>query len=191
MVKNLHANAGDIREMGLTPGREDPLEQGTAPHSSILAWRIPWTEEPGGLQSMGSQRVRHDWSDLACTHTTHCENCLCTSEKYTETENVKNEIKMKLLLFSSHPTPSALFYLPCGYVYSILEIPTRKDRNQTEAFTLPWSPFKLWEHQQLIIFSNSRCLLSALSETFSTASIRRYRARDGQGGKTACAEATA
>ena len=37
-----------------------------ATHSSILAWRIPWTEEPGGLQSMGSQRVRHDWSDLAC-----------------------------------------------------------------------------------------------------------------------------
>ena len=41
-------------------GREDPLEEGTATHSSILAWRIPWTEEPGGLQSMGLQRVRHD-----------------------------------------------------------------------------------------------------------------------------------
>ena len=41
-------------------GREDPLEKEMATHSSILAWRIPWTEEPGGLQSMGSQRVRHD-----------------------------------------------------------------------------------------------------------------------------------
>ena len=41
-------------------GQEDPLEKGIATHSSILAWRIPWTEEPGGLQSMGSQRVRHD-----------------------------------------------------------------------------------------------------------------------------------
>ena len=41
-------------------GREDPLEKGMAAHSSILAWRIPWTEEPGKLQSMGSQRVRHD-----------------------------------------------------------------------------------------------------------------------------------
>ena len=40
-------------------GWEDPLEKGMATHSSILAWRIPWTEEPGGLQSMGSQRVRH------------------------------------------------------------------------------------------------------------------------------------
>ena len=43
-------------------GREDPLEKEMATHSSILAWRIPWTEEPGGLQSMGSQRVGHDWA---------------------------------------------------------------------------------------------------------------------------------
>ena len=41
-------------------GREDPLEKGIAIHSSILAWEIPWTEEPGRLQSMGSQRVGHD-----------------------------------------------------------------------------------------------------------------------------------
>ena len=42
--------------------QEDPLEKEMATHSSILAWRIPWTEEPSGLQSMGSQRVRHDWA---------------------------------------------------------------------------------------------------------------------------------
>ena len=41
-------------------GWEDPLEKGKATHSSILAWRIPWTEEPGGLQSMESQRVKHN-----------------------------------------------------------------------------------------------------------------------------------
>ena len=41
-------------------GWEDALEEGMAAHSSILAWRIPWTEEPGRLQSMGSQRIRHD-----------------------------------------------------------------------------------------------------------------------------------
>ena len=41
-------------------GQEDPLEEGIATHSSILAWRIPWTEKPSGLQSMGLQRVRHD-----------------------------------------------------------------------------------------------------------------------------------
>ena len=42
-------------------GQENPLEEGMASHLSILAWWIPWTEEPGGLQSMGLQRVRHDW----------------------------------------------------------------------------------------------------------------------------------
>ena len=41
-------------------GREDPLEEEMATHSSTLAWEIPWTEEPGGLQSTGSQRIRHD-----------------------------------------------------------------------------------------------------------------------------------
>ena len=49
-------------------GWEDPLEKGMATHRSILAWRIPWTEEPDGLQSVGSQRARHDWSKLAGTH---------------------------------------------------------------------------------------------------------------------------
>ena len=44
----------------LNLGQEDSLEEGMATHSSILAWKIPWTEEPGGLQSIGSQRARHD-----------------------------------------------------------------------------------------------------------------------------------
>ena len=55
-------------------GQEDPLEKGMATHSSILAWRIPRTEEPGGLQSIGSQRVRHDWSNLACMNAV----CICS-----------------------------------------------------------------------------------------------------------------
>ena len=42
-----------------------------------LAWKIPWMEEPGGLQSMGSLRVRHDWSDLAAAAAAHCIFCLC------------------------------------------------------------------------------------------------------------------
>ena len=49
-------------------GQEDPPEAGTATHSSILAWRMPWTEEPGRLQSIWSQRVSHNWSNLAHTH---------------------------------------------------------------------------------------------------------------------------
>ena len=57
MVKNLPA----MRETQVQSlGQEDPLEKGMATHSSILAWRIPWTEEPGGPQSMGLQRVRYD-----------------------------------------------------------------------------------------------------------------------------------
>ena len=56
-------------------GREDPLEEGMATHSSILAWRIPWTEEPGELWSIGSQTVVHDWSGLACTHTRMLTQC--------------------------------------------------------------------------------------------------------------------
>ena len=60
MVKNSSANAGDARDMGSIPGLGDPLAKGMATHSSILAWRIPWTEEPGRLQPMGSQRVGLD-----------------------------------------------------------------------------------------------------------------------------------
>ena len=47
-------------------GQEDPLEKGMTAHSSILAWRIPRTKKPGGLRSMGLQRVKHNWSNLAC-----------------------------------------------------------------------------------------------------------------------------
>ena len=63
VVKNLPANAGDaslIPGSGRSLGQEDPLEEGMATHSSILAWEIPWTEEPGGLQSTGSQRVGYN-----------------------------------------------------------------------------------------------------------------------------------
>ena len=57
LVKNLPA----MQETWVrTLGWEDPLEKGMATHSSVLVWRIPWTEEPGRLQSMGSQRVRHN-----------------------------------------------------------------------------------------------------------------------------------
>ena len=56
VVRDLPANAGDIRDLG----REDPLEKEMSTHSSILAWRIPWIEEPGRLQSIGSHRIGHN-----------------------------------------------------------------------------------------------------------------------------------
>ena len=59
VVENPRASAGDKRDVGSIPGGEDPLKEEMATHSSILAWRMTWTEEPGRLQSMGLQRVGH------------------------------------------------------------------------------------------------------------------------------------
>ena len=64
VIKNPPAKAGD---QGSVPGLGRSLEKEMATHSSILAWRIPWTEEHGGLQSMGSQRVRHAGATKATT----------------------------------------------------------------------------------------------------------------------------
>ena len=63
--KEYACNAGDP---GSIPGSEEPLEEGMTTDSSLVPWRIPWTEESGGLQSMGLQRVRHNRSNLAHTH---------------------------------------------------------------------------------------------------------------------------
>ena len=68
VVKNLPSNAGDIRNVGSVSKRGRCLKEGMASKFSILAWRIPWTEEPGELWSRESRRVNHDWSDLACMH---------------------------------------------------------------------------------------------------------------------------
>ena len=60
VVKNPPATAGDLRDLIQSLGQEDRLEKSMAAHSSILAWRIPCTEEPGRLQSIGSHRIRHN-----------------------------------------------------------------------------------------------------------------------------------
>ena len=60
MVKNPPASAEGVRDSGSTLGQEDPLEEEMVTHSTILAWKVPWTEKPGGLQSMGPKRVRYD-----------------------------------------------------------------------------------------------------------------------------------
>ena len=83
MVKNLPA----MQETWVWLGWEDPLEKGTATHSSILAWRIPWTDEPGRLQSMGSQRVRHNWATF--THS-------LMSGEYFMIPFTKNDLKLCL-----------------------------------------------------------------------------------------------
>ena len=81
MVKNMPAmQETQVQSLG----GEDPLEKGMATHSSILAWRIPRTEEPGGLQSIGSQRVRHDWE----THT-HKDKIHTKFQSLIQNKNVK------------------------------------------------------------------------------------------------------
>ena len=68
VIKNQPANAGVIRDTGSIPGSKDSLEEGMATHSSILSQRIPWTEEPDGLQSKGSQKTGHNRA-TTYTHT--------------------------------------------------------------------------------------------------------------------------
>ena len=65
VVKNLPASAGDTGRRSSIPGLGRSLEKEAATHFSILSWKIPWTEEPGRLQSRGSQRLGHNWSDWA------------------------------------------------------------------------------------------------------------------------------
>ena len=77
-------------------GREDPLEKEMETHSSILAWRIPWTEDPGALRSIGLQRVRHDRSDLV-----HTDPVGFVSEEVTESPTTETicSFEGEMLLF--------------------------------------------------------------------------------------------
>ena len=79
--KGSACNAGD---MGSIPGFGHPLEKGMATHSSILAWRVPWTEEPGRLQPMESQRIRQDWK----TNTFTSLSCILTCSYQLPSDSV-------------------------------------------------------------------------------------------------------
>ena len=70
--KKYACNVGAAGDVGLIPGLGRSPKGGHAAHSSILAWRMPGTEQPGRLQSIGLRRVRHDWSDLPCMHACTC-----------------------------------------------------------------------------------------------------------------------
>ena len=94
---------------------EDPLEEEMATHSSILAWKIPWTEETGGLQSMGSQRVRHDWSNWAHTYTRALTNKSYQSKQ--EGEMTNNQIASINGIGSE---TRALAFLKAGYLLNIM-----------------------------------------------------------------------
>ena len=129
-------------------GWEDTLEKEIATHTSILAWRIPWIEEPGGLQSMGSQRVRHNWATNTHTHThTHIitsGELMLTNHRIQTTHLdglaswwARNHSWFSLL----HQSPSFTYRVPIFGVYQVLGSKTEKEmatHSSTLAWKLPW-----------------------------------------------------
>ena len=112
---------------------EDPLEEGMATHSSILTWRIPCSEEPGRLQSIGSQRVGHNWSDLACLACVACmhgvHQTLCSKL-----------CRIKCLEASAYINPRRCFCHPC-----FTEEETQAERGPHSRLPRAW----IWSHPYL------------------------------------------
>ena len=107
------------------------LEKEMAAHSSVLAWRIPWTGEPGGLPSMGSHRVGHDWSDLAAAAAVPSAH----SESAQKTGSHSRNIHL--------PPSGQVLYLPCQWLLeSFFKTPRRLDKNE-EGIAL-WPGCRRW-----------------------------------------------
>ena len=127
-----------MREMWVRSlGREDPLEKEMATHSSILAWGIPWTEEPGGLQSMGSQRVGHDWaSSMHVLHTLHSFYCFKHAKFFM---NLYRQQWPEISLFRNHQGYILSSQREAGDISSSFNRPIR-------FFPKPWVDFSLLTH---------------------------------------------
>ena len=111
VIKNLPANSEDIKYLGSILGSKDPLEEAMVTHCSILAWRIPWTEEPGRLQSKGSQRVGHNWNNLASINI----DTGLQIDIYIEREIGISSVQFSCSVMSDSLQPHGLQYtrLPC------------------------------------------------------------------------------
>ena len=145
-------------------GWEDPLEEGLETHSSILAWRIPWTEEPSGLLSIGSQRAGHNWSNLACMHAcfpggSDSKESACNLRRLRFHSWVRSEVKWKLL---SHVQLFAIPWIVHGILQPrILEwvaILFSRDRTQVShiagGFFTNWATREAWkENSNLLQYS--------------------------------------
>ena len=128
-----------------------------ATHCNILAWESPWTEEPGRLQSMGLQKIGHDWSDLACTHT-HTNAHTVTSFDYTSSASpchlyfrVKFLKDVSILTVSKpslvfpQPTLIRLFVLPTpSHLLSSGEAAESTRTHQSSTLRLTWSLCSIW-----------------------------------------------
>ena len=125
-------------------GQEDPLEKEMATHSSILAWRIPWTEEPGGLQPMGSQRVGHDWA---------------TSLTYLEFN------KYLLIITALIFLPSVLFFSTFilkvqrrQWQHTPVLLPGNSHGRRSQVGCSPWGPEELDTTEQLHFHFSLSCI---------------------------------
>ena len=118
-------------------GREDTLEKETATHSSIHAWKTPWTEEPGGLQSMGSQRVRHDWATSL-----HFTLFLNMHRIYTLHTNIQQSVKIVISRGEKYIQSQSLENLRNKYLYECgaTEICYRLRKNKHRECEVSLSP---------------------------------------------------
>ena len=161
MVKNLPA----VQETWVRSlGWEDPLEKEMATHSSILAWRIPWTEKPCGLQSMGSQRIGHDWAS----------NTILLQRFFSP----KTVCPQPLCIFSelSHPFP----WLYCG-IFLItpqnVSLAQLSSLNSNPTHPIPWLPYKInYSFSQHLSCNVSSCVLD---ESGTVLPSRRSQFREG------------
>ena len=135
--KESACNAGDIRNAGSIPGLGRSLEEGMETHSSILSLGIPWTEEPGGLQSIGLHRVGHNWNDFVRTHTPGITATVLLTVQGPEISHVF--ILQSCLLFW---TPSDQTSFP--YCYALFEQAPGDGEGQGSLAC--WSP---WGHKEL------------------------------------------
>ena len=123
-----------LESLAQSLGQEDPLEEEMATHASILAWRIPWTEEPGGLQSRGLQRVGHNWT------TKHKHTDLHVFKMKRPIGKAKNRsfISVSLVFFSPTRTPSLDSSIPVELFFTL---PSLAQHGITlDKFQSPWDP---------------------------------------------------
>ena len=126
--KESACSGGVSRDTGSTLGVEDPLEKSTETHCSIRAWRIPWTQKPGRLQSTGLQRVGHDWTQQqANTRAFSHIRSECITESYwlpcqihPESDLTNAAIQAPAIIFSFCVAATASWAIPCCHLYSPL-----------------------------------------------------------------------